>query len=458
MPSPDYSVETLWRLVCGRPRPEDVANVVLNLVGSQLSFGRKAQLALAAKGALVRGGNFGTTSMSQTWARPSGMELQLESARRIFPGVPALDMSVSVDEVGDVQAVEAYIERLNAALGKTVGAHGFKNDRLSHAERKEAGVELSRRAYNRGFRFVGYLEEKLEVLRLEARKAQFARVAKTRLLTLLPREDVVSDLHTACFLAYFGARCNLRSVFTNGPQTRAYDTVSESLFELCLQNPTTTNWWAIAHLYPDTRVLAYLSDEQRGELLGKYAAVLGDIAELLRQVWAKTEVNIETMIVRRGNDSTTWNNTAGAWNRARDGWFALVESLGMSALFEEFCPGKVPRLMAGDVVFWHRSTGGDIHPDTRVWASLPRPWEVFSGEAACGRALVVEACARQGVDAEKSGWVAARPRAQAVEFTPTPELVHGVAVGHPVLAKILRDMGAYSGKSLKNAPQNADLN
>ncbi len=451
METPNSLLETLWRMVQERPRPEDVANVIPK---SQLSIAQKSQLALAARGALSRGGNFGYSSMSQTWARPHGIKAQLESAERIFPDVPSL----KAEDTADVEAVWAYVARLNFALGKTVGAHGFKNDRLSHKARQQAGLELSRRAYNRAFRFVGLLEERLETLRRETRKVAFARIAKTRLLSLLPREEVVNDLRTLCFVAYFGARCNLRSEFTNGPQTRAFDTVSEALFDVCLENPSTTNWWALAHLYPDARVIAHLNDEQRGELLGKYAAVLGDIAELLREVWEKTEVNTQTMIVRRGNDSSTWNNTAGAWNRARDGWFALVEALGMDALLDEFCPGKVPRLMAADVAFWHRATGGDIHPDTRVWAELPLPWEVFSGEKMCGRAQVEEVCTHHGVDAEKSGWTKPRPTAQAVAFTPTPELVHGVTVAHPVLAKILRNMGVYSGKKLKNVPDNVHLN
>jgi hypothetical protein len=31
-------------------------------------------------------------------------------------------------------------------------------------------------------------------------------------------------------------------------------------------------------------------------------------------------------------------------------------------------------------------------------------------------------------------------------FRPTPELVHGVTVGHPALASVLRKAGAFSGQ------------
>jgi hypothetical protein len=35
------------------------------------------------------------------------------------------------------------------------------------------------------------------------------------------------------------------------------------------------------------------------------------------------------------------------------------------------CPGKVLRLMAADVAWWHRQSGGGLHQDTAVWKELP---------------------------------------------------------------------------------------
>jgi hypothetical protein len=58
-------------------------------------------------------------------------------------------------------------------------------------------------------------------------------------------------------------------------------------------------------------------------------------------------------------------------------------------------------------------------------------------------------CRRHGVDPVKNGWVAPRPGRTVHAFRPTPELVHGVEVGHPGLALILRRMGYFSGKVLK---------
>ncbi len=436
-----------------RPRPEEVALLCFEALKGELPLPARHTLGKAARRAHSQGGP-GFSSMSDDFARPVGLAAQLESAARIFPGVAPL----APEHAGDVERAGEYLTRLNAQLGKTPGERDFKHSRLEHTARAVAGVEMSRRRYNRAFRFVAHMEERFEVLQREHRKTQFARVAKTRLGLFLSREEFERDLPSACFIAYLCARLNLRSVFTNTSQVRAFDEICAVLWHHAQQSPT-ANWWAMAHVWPDAQVLEHLSDEQKGQLFGRYSAILGDIGSLLEEVWRRTDVQLDTMIVRRGNDSTTWNNTAGAWNRARDGWFALLEALGMNSLLDEFCPGKVPRLMAADVAYWHRTTGGDIHPDTRVWAKLPPPWEVFSGLQSCGRALVEKACAGEGVDAQKGGWSAPRPRAEVAAFLPTPELVHGVAVWHPVLAKILRDAGAFSGKAKtpRTAPQ-ADLN
>jgi hypothetical protein len=202
----------------------------------------------------------------------------------------------------------------------------------------------------------------------------------------------------------------------------------------------------VAHVHPAGEVLAHLSDEQKGALLGRWFGLLSDIAGLLQETWDRSKINRATMIVRRGNDSSTWNNTAGAWNKARDHWFALVYALNMDDLLDSLCPGKVLRLMAADVVAWHHSAGNTLDPNTAVWNELPLPWEVLSGQAVCTRAMVEAACRRHGLDPEKSGWTAPRPRTRVAAFRPTPELVHGVTVANPFVATVLRRAGYFSGK------------
>ena len=121
--------------------------------------------------------------------------------------------------------------------------------------------------------------------------------------------------------------------------------------------------------------------------------------------------------------------------------------MGLDAMLDVVCPGKVMRLMAADVAYWHRASGGTIHPDTGVWADLPAPWEVVRGSKKCTRSLIERVCDANSVSREQ--WVGAKRDSQAVEFTPTPELVRGVSVTSPDLANMLRKAGAFSGKSVR---------
>ena len=51
---------------------------------------------------------------------------------------------------------------------------------------------------------------------------------------------------------------------------------------------------------PCPSVLSELNDSQKGQLLAAWLTVLQDIAGLLREVWEQSDIERETMIVRRG--------------------------------------------------------------------------------------------------------------------------------------------------------------
>ena len=55
-------------------------------------------------------------------------------------------------------------------------------------------------------------------------------------------------------------------------------------------------------------------------------------------------------------------------------------------------------------------------------------------------------CSKHGVDPVKNGWASPRPGRTVHAYRPTPELVHGVTVGDPGLALVLRKLGYFSGK------------
>lgn len=425
----------LYRSLDERWRPEDVAQKIVLLLLLTGSDCKKLEKAAKAGQA-----NF-WSSMSQDFQRPCNMSRQLKVAEELF----GRSVNISPD---DVTEIEKWIKEAEQAIGKTYGRNDFKQDRLPKSERKKAGIDISRRQYNKRFRFAVRLERKVLTLRREQFKRALTLASKNRLAANITWEDFAADLNTACFIAYYVARCNLRSLFTNTSQVRPYDEICEVLMQRCKRAPEVTNWWAIAHVLPNEEMIEHLDGEQKGVLLAEYFNLMNEAATFLKELWETNNLDAG-MVVRQGNDSTTWNVTAGAWNKLRDGWFSLMYALGLLDAVEQMCPGKVLRLMAADVVWWHRRSGGGLQADTFVWKELPRPWEVLSGDVACPKSLVENVCARFGVDPVKSGWTAPKPGRTIEKFTPTPELVHGVVVASPLLAAVFRKAGVFSGKEAK---------
>ena len=440
-------LDELHQTLALRRRPEDVADLVLRQLTGKLNRHERAVLDRAARGALRRQ-VLAYTSMLQSFAGPAGLAPQLARARQLFLAARGPEVAPH-----DATAIRALIAAASAEIGKTVGASDFLADRLSGEQRDAAGILDSRRKYNRKFRLLRRMETKLVALVSQAENFDLTRIGKSGLATHLDHDTFVASESAACFVAYFTARCNLRSEFTVAGQTPKLDDIAEMLFARCRRDPE-TSWWAIAQIYPTAEVLAHLSAVQKTHLLITWLAVLHRIADRLASLVKLSRLDLRTMVVKRGNDSTTWNQTAQAWNRARDGWIALVYALGADDLLDRLCPGKVMRLVAGDLAAMHRAMGRGVEPNTAVWAQLPRPWEVLRGQRICTRSMIEEVCIGVGIDAERSGWIAPRPVAKAVPFRPTPELVHGVAVDHPILAKALRDGGWFSGKATAaKAPQ-----
>ena len=453
-------IEQLYNSLNERRRPEDIAEIILSSNLIVLSKKEKTILEKAAKGSLANN-IYGYTSMLQTFAEAKGAGKQVAKAIEIFK----IERNQHAD-YNHQKDIEDFIHSVSPIIHKTAGKNDFKNDRLNKAERKKMGMDLSKRNYNKKWRLIKRIENKLLKFIRENKKIEFQKIAKHGLVHTVDFSNFSSDANTACFIAYYNARCNLRSVFTNKKQAKPFDEISEMLLNKCIAGETrwfdflrgpssnrknNTNWWAISHIYVSQEVLSHLNDEQKGILLGQWTSTLQDLSQLLEEVWTKSDINRETMIVKKGNDSTTWNHMAGAWNKARDHWMNLIFSLGLEKILEEICFGKVLRLMAGDVVAWHSSSGGKLDPNTEVWNKIALPWEVFQNKATCSKARVIECCKQAGIDPEKSGWIA--PGTHAVTaFTPTPELVHGVSVSNPFLAKFLKTNKYFSGKNTTQIP------
>jgi hypothetical protein len=426
-----------------RRRPEDVSDLILTLLNDQLSDDERKVIQKAANLSLRH--QFAQyTSMLQTFAQPVGLNRQVHTAANLFKTA----YTISEDDSSDPEKVEQFLRTISPEINKTFGSNDFKKDRLNREARRAAGMDLSRRRYNKLFRHLTRMEDKLHTLIREIKKLCFTKIGKSGLASQLDWETFSADLNSACFVAYLTARSNLRSEFTIYGQQRAYDEIADMLFERCKRS-SDANWWAIAHVYPHNHVMQKIGDEQKGELLGRWFTILREIAALLKEIWSESDFERDTMIVQRGNDSTTWNNTASAWNKARDNWMSLIYAMGMEGILDAVCPGKVMRLMAGDVANWHVVAGGGLDPNTFVWREVPLPWEVLEGTHTCTATMIRAVCEKHHLDPEKSAWIAPRPRTAVATFHPTPELVHGVSVSDAQLATFLKKTGFFSGKAVK---------
>ncbi|MBS1795933.1 MAG: hypothetical protein JSS81_18920 [Acidobacteria bacterium] len=439
------ALERLYRTLKQRKRPEDVAEMILPVLGESLSAADRGKLEKAAKGSL-KNIVLGYTSMLQEFVGPIGAAKQVRKAIEIFE-IENAD-GTAFDNPAEV---EGFIKRIGPTINKEFGRNSYRADRLNREKRKAAGLDLSRRKYNKFFRVLRHLEKKLDRLTAEYKKFEFQQIGKHGFAHHIGFDEFSRDVYAACFVAYYTARCNLRSEFTIDGQQRPFDEIADVLFRKCLERDRETNWPMIAQVYPNQRVLNFLSGAEKGGLLGKWTSLLQDLAVFLKEIWDANTFRRDSMVVKRGDDSSTWNNTAAAWNKARDNWMNLIYAMGADFVLDEMCFGKLMRLMAADVVAWHRSAGNTLDPNTLVWSELPLPWEVFGGTRICTKETVLEACRKAGLDAEKSGWIAPRPHG-VVEFRPTPELVHGVTVSNPFLATVLKKHKYFSGKNAVRVP------
>lgn len=425
------TLQTLIDSLSARWMPEQVVKVMSE--SKDVDF-TPAERALLNK-ALPR---YHYSAMNTSFAKAAGLDRQLKVAADLFPEVP-------VPQVRSPEALREYLDTLRAAMHMDGDERDFKAHRMTHAERKASRgrkghpkmVPNGHRAYNKRFRFLVRFEKHIGSRSTTAEMRELAQIAKSRLAFKLDR-SMLTNLKTACFVAYMTAKLNKRSIFTFGEQENPYDNIADMLFKRLGRG---TNWLAVAYVHPEPEVLKHLDEEQKGTLLGVWFSVMTRAVKVLDR--EADGVDLTSFIVRRGNDSSTWNEAAGAYNKARDGWMNTLYALGMEDALDKFVPGKALRLMAADVAWGHRVYGDGLDPATKVFGELPRPWDVILHGKTCTREMVEKACRKHNVT---SGWLAPKKKTVAA-YTPTPELVHGVVVSSPDLAAKLKDVGYFAGPS-----------
>jgi hypothetical protein len=384
------------------------------------------------------------TSMSDDFERADDCAVQLAAAGRMF------GEDVSHVGPGDLGAISALITRLGERVGGWRPGYDWKADRLDkdHWAGVEPGLD-SRRQYNRHVRVLRHLWDKAVRVGGMQHQRELVLVGRSGFASRITADRFAADPVTACFAAYYTARKNRRRLFTLSGKENPFDHLAQALLDTALAQEH-GDWEMLAWVLPRPAVLARLHPAQLGQLLGDWHAVMAGTAAELERAWPGDEaVNRMTMIVRRGMDSSTWNTMAQAYNAARAAWIGCVAASGALALLEPACPGKVMRLMAADLAYWHQSSGGDVDPNTRVWARLPLPWQALAGTHSCTGADIRAACREAGLDAAEAGWLAPLADGAPAQFAPTPDLVHGIAVSDPAWAAVLRRAGAFSGKRIK---------
>lgn len=399
-----------------RWRPDDVAALSAILVPDLASILRPA----------ARSAWFGRQSAQwfDQHGRPGfrGHSVDTSITAR-FPGLPS-----------DATAAVALL-RQQTGLAST----DFR-DRVPSPLRKAAGIDISRRQYNKRCRIQLALDRKLRRLSERGAFSRYARLALSGWALDISLPDFMAlSPATRVFVAYYVARRQRQSAFSGTGQDRAWDSVAESLFTLS----TPANVVALA--FPDARVLRLLTDAQRADLLLRAYRDIREMSVTMSMLWRALGADRGTMVVQRGMNSSDWNAIAGAWNAVRSAWVALLFACGRDTDLDRLCPGKAMRLMAADVAAWHRSLGSDEGPDVKVFKRLPLPWDVVLGTAVCTRSAVEAACSDARV--ANGSWTTPRETGEPVPTRTTNALVHGVAISDPGLADVLRRAGWFSGKS-----------
>ncbi|NJO02311.1 MAG: hypothetical protein HC880_12035 [Bacteroidia bacterium] len=424
----------LFKSLDRRKQPEDIAARILMILGNDLSPSEKDQW--QASTPQESGSPWpGHSSLAEDFQPPVGMRRQIRKALDLFVSAPNFDKNF----YSQPEEVRKFIHNISQEIHKDFGANDFKHDRLSRIQRQNQGLDLSRRKYNKLFRHLKRLEEKLRILELELKKLSFRRMEKSGLAYQLDWETFSSDVPSACFIAYYTALCNQRPE-TAGPAPSSFpDAIARLLFARCLGNAQST-WWAIAHVCLHEEVISRLTDKHKGKLIGRWFGILSEIADLLATLWESSALQRDTMTARPGNDSSSWNHTANAWNNARLHWIALLRALNLQTMLTAIYLGKVQPLSFIKAETSLSKTNAASKNDWLLWLALPLPWEVLRGRQICSRQRVENQCARQRIDPASLDWPAPQT---STDNHPSPTLIQVIKEDAPALINLLKAHGYF---------------
>lgn len=326
--------------------------------------------------------------------------------------------------------------------------HADFRQRLTATERRAELPGVSKKLYKAAVRSVLHLEERVATLLDVRRMESNVQFAKARLAPSIPRQGFEASPYTAAFVAYYTARLGARTLFSAAGQDRPMDDVAEHLLQQALPEG---NFATLSKVITHRAIVRRLSGDEVIELERLYLDRIDTAAYDLARLFDHSRDRRE-MIVRRGDDSSTWNAASRAFNQARTGLLNLAPFVqevrgAVGPVFGiDYLPGKAPALIAADVANYLYE--GELHADLQVWDQLPLPWQALpGGSATCTVEDVQHVCASLGIDADTTGWTMPYRQDRIETARPAQDLVHGIAVhADPALVEELRKAGLFAGK------------
>lgn len=186
------NLHPLYRTLSQRKRPEDVAEMIISLLKDWLSVKERLLLEKAAKGSL-RKSIFGYSSMSQEFRAPVGAFKQVSKAAEIFK-IDAL----TAEQSNSPELVNEFIEKVSPLIKKELGQNDFLQHRLNREARAKSNLDISKRQYNKRWRLLKRLENKLATMRGEILKSEFEKVAKHGFSHQIELDEFSKDSNYIC--------------------------------------------------------------------------------------------------------------------------------------------------------------------------------------------------------------------------------------------------------------------
>lgn len=146
--SPSKQLQELYESLRRRRRPEDIVQLIVESPEIANDPETAKLLQRASKESLKQNW-FGYSSMSADFTQPVGCERQLSKGREIFPEVAFED-----GRGAELSDAKSFIEAVSPEIRMKPGRTDFLSNRLNRSARAEAGLELSKRQYNKRFRFL----------------------------------------------------------------------------------------------------------------------------------------------------------------------------------------------------------------------------------------------------------------------------------------------------------------